>query len=54
MGRLICINIGRLTVKLNLSFSFVIHAVLYELLRENVSKMIKKENLNVHNNEHNI
>lgn len=42
MGRLICINISRLTVKLNLIFSFVIDAVLYELLRENVSKMIKK------------
>lgn len=51
MGRLICINIGRLTVKLNLIVSFVINAVLYGLLRENVSKMIKKDKLSVHNNE---
>lgn len=51
MGRLICINIGRLTVKLNLIVAFVINAVLYGLLRENVSKMIKKDKLSVHNNE---
>lgn len=44
MGRFICISFGRLTIKLNLIFSFVINAVIYELLRENVSKMIKTDN----------